>query len=181
MFPDETGLLTTPLVRATWAPRGVTPKRALAMRQRRKISVIGTLCVSPGRRRVRLFLAFFPDDTVDGELMAYFLGQVLRHLRGPVAVVWDRLGAHRGEEMDDFLAAHPRVRVWEFPAYCPELDPTEWVWRWLKWDRLANFAPPDVEALAEKAEAEVKPACSDQALLRSFIELSELPLQLVPP
>jgi len=151
------------------------------MNQRRKITVLGALCVSPDRRRVRLYLAFFPQDNMDGELAVWFLGELLRHLRGPVAVVWDRLGPHRGEAVEEFLDTHPRLRVWHFPPYCPELNPTEQVWRWLKWDRLANFAPANVEVLQDKAGALCQQACSDSQLLRSFIALSELPLDLEPP
>lgn len=168
-------------MRATWAPRGVTPKLEQTMRRRKKISVIGALCVSPDRRRVRLYLSFFPNDTIDGDLVQFFLGELLRELRGPVAVVWDRLGAHRGQELEAFLEAHPRLRTWDFPPYCPELCPTEQAWRWLKWDELANFAPESVEDLEEKAEALAREACSSQRLLRSFIDLCELPLQLQPP
>lgn len=181
MFLDETGVLLTPLVRATWAPRGETPTLEQRMRHREKISVIGALCVSPDRRRVRLYLLFFPGDTVDAQVATFFLGQLLHHLRGPVALVWDGLGAHRGEEVEEFLDQHPRLRAHRFPPYWPELNPVEQVWRWLKWDELANFAPENVEALEAKAEEVIREAVNDQKLLRAFIALSELPLDLEPP
>lgn len=178
VFLDETGLLLTPLVRATWALRGQTPEFEQVMGERQKISVIGAICVSPDFKRLRLYLAFFPKDSVDGELTRVFLADMLRHLCGPVVLVWDRLGAHRGEEMEEFLEDHPRLRVEEFPPYCPELNPVEWLWRWLKWDKLANFAPANLDALDERAGELCAQACRDQDLLRSFIVQSDLPLEL---
>jgi transposase len=181
VFLDETGLLLAPLVRATWALCGQTPELEQTLRHPEKLSVIGALCVSPDLRRLRLYLAFFPKDSIDGELTRFFVADLLRHLAGLVVLVWDRLGAHRGEEMEEFLAEHPRLKVEEFPPYCPELNPVEWLWRWLKWDKLANFAPASLEVLDERAGALCVQARRDQDLLRSFIVQSELPLDLVDP
>lgn len=180
VFLDETGLLLAPLVRATWALRGQTPELEQVMGQRDKLSVIGALCVSPDLRRLRLYLAFFPKDSIDGQLTRCFVEDLLRHLCGPVVLVWDRLGAHRGEEMEELLEERPRLRVEQFASHCPELNPVEWLWRWLKWDKLANFAPPSLEVLDERAGALCAQACRDQDLLRSFMIQSELPLDLEP-
>jgi transposase len=148
------------------------------MGEHQKVSVIGALCVRPDGQRVRLYLAFFPRDNIDGELVVRFLHELLEHLAGPVVLVWDRLGAHQHEDVLDFVDAHPRVRTFELPPYCPELNPVELLWRWLKWDQLANFAPGTLEELDTKAGAVCQEACSSQALLRSFIAQSELPLEL---
>ena len=173
--------MLAPLVRATWALRGQTPQLEQVMRHPEKLSVIGALCVSPDLRRLRLYLAFFPKDSIDGELTRFFLTDLLRHLSGSVMLVWDRLGAHRGGEMEEFLEDHPRLKVQEFAPYCPELNPVEWLWRWLKWCKLANFAPADLAALDKRAGELCAQACRDQDLLRSFIVQSELPLDLAAP
>lgn len=178
VFLDETGLLLTPLVRATWAPRGQTPEFEQVMGEREKISVIGAICVSPDLKRLRLYLLFFPKDSIDGELARLFLADLLRHLPGPLVLLWDRSGAHRGEEMEEFFEDHPRLKVEEFAPYCPELNPVEQLWRWLKWDKLANFAPRSLGVLDERAGELCAQACRDQELLRSFIVLSDLPLDL---
>lgn len=181
VFLDETGLLLAPLVRATWALRGVTPEVEEVMGEREKLSVIGALCVNPDQRRLRLYLAFFPKASIDGELTRFFLGELLRHLAGSVVLVWDRLPAHRGEEVEEFLEDHGRLKTEPFPPYCPELNPVEYLWRWLKWDQLADFAPESLAALDERAGALCAQACGDQELLRSFIVQSDLPLDLLRP
>ena len=179
VFLDETGLLMTPLVRATWAPRGCTPHLGQFMGEREKITVIGALCVHPTRRRVRLCLAFFPGDHVDGELTRLFLAALLGHLRGPVVLVWDRLGAHQSEEVQELVEERPRLQTHLLPPYCPELNPVEALWAWLKWDQLSNFAPQTLAALEEKAGTLCAQAAKDQELLRSFIAHGALPLDLV--
>lgn len=177
VFLDETGLLMVPLVRRTWAPRGLTPQFKQVMGERKKVSAIGALCVSPERGRVRLYLMFFRDN-IDEDLVEYFLRHLMRHLRGPLMLLWDSLGAHKGEVAQEFLAAHGRLRVERFPLYCPELNPMELLWRWVKWDEMANFAPQSVDALEEKASEVARRAFPDQDLLRSFIMECELPLEL---
>lgn len=156
----------------------MTPKLAQVMGQRKKVSASAAICVRPDGRRVRLYLALFPQANIDGELVRALLEGLLRHLRGPVVLLWDGLGAHVGEQTQEFVDAHPRLRVYPFPAYCPELNPVEELWRWLKWDKLANFAPEDLAALEAKAEQVGAQACASQDLIRSFIAQSELPLPL---
>ena len=141
VFLDETGLLLTPLVRRTWAPRGQTPKLAQVMGRRKHLAVIGALCVRVKTGRLLLHLGFFPEDSVDGELIRHFVEGLLGRLRGAVTLVWGGLGAHLSEEMEECLDGHRRLRLSLFPAHCPELNPVEWLWRWLKWDKLANDAP----------------------------------------
>ncbi|EQD76123.1 Transposase, partial [mine drainage metagenome] len=53
VFSDEAGFLMAPLVRRTWAPRGVTPVLPQRGRSRRQVSVIAALSISPRRHRVR--------------------------------------------------------------------------------------------------------------------------------
>jgi len=71
------------------------------MRQRtahhRRVSGIGGLSISPRRRRLGWYLHFHSDRSVCQEQVVGFLRDLLHHIHGPVVVVWDRLGAHRGK------------------------------------------------------------------------------------
>ncbi len=62
------------------------------------------------------------------------------------------------------------------PTHAPELMPVEFLWRWLKYDRLCNFAPRDAPHLNEAIVSELKPIWEDQKLPRSFFNQSDLPL-----
>jgi putative transposase len=64
------------------------------------------------------------------------------------------------------------------PAYAPELIPVEFLWRWLKYGRLCNFAPRDAHHLNEAVVRELDAIEDNQVLLSSFFHQSELPLSL---
>ena len=53
-----------------------------------------------------------------------FLLHLLRHLPGPLLIVWDRLPAHRSRLVWDFLRdLKGRITIESLPAYAPELHP----------------------------------------------------------
>ncbi len=71
-----------PTVRRTWAPKGQTPILHQRGRSHQKISTIGTLTISPQRRRMGLFLHWHPGRNIAREEVIAFLEDLLRHLRG---------------------------------------------------------------------------------------------------
>lgn len=178
VFLDESGLLTTPLVRRTWAPRGQTPVLYQCGRHWEKASIIGALTVSPRRRRVGLYFSLAANRNVDIPWTIDFLRNLLRHLKGPVVLVWDRLGVHRSRAVTSFIRRHRRLHVVWLPAYAPELNPVEQVWGYLKHNPLANFAPAEVKQLTATAYRHARRIQRRQDLLRSFIHHARLPLRL---
>jgi transposase len=69
-------------------------------------------------------------------------------LRGEVIVVWDNGPNHKGEPLRELRAAYPRLDIEWLPPYAPELNPVELLWNCLKYQRLVNFTPPNLENLA---------------------------------
>ncbi len=167
-----------PLVRRTWAPRGQTPVLLQRTRSRDKVSMIATLTVSPRRRRVGLYAALVVNANVNGERLVEFLRALLRHLRGPLMVIWDRLGVHRARAVKVFLSRHSRVHTEFLPPYAPELNPAEGVWGYLKLNPLANYAADGAHDLALTALDHTRRIARRPSLLRSFIHASGLPLRL---
>lgn len=51
------------------------------------------------------------EETID------FLARLLRHIKDPLLIVWDRLPAHLGG----------LIAVEYFPPYAPELNPVEYL------------------------------------------------------
>ena len=132
--------MLTPSVVRTWAPRGQTPYLRHSQRHDR-ISVISGIAVSPTRRRVSLYYQWHHHNIRDVEAVA-FLRHLLRHLRGPVVVIWDRLGVHRARLVQKLCRRVARLQLEFLPAYAPELNPDEGVWQQTK-GRLANGCPAD--------------------------------------
>jgi transposase len=168
VFIDECGLLLSPLVRRTLAPRGQTPKLLVRGRHREKVSVIAGLSLSPKRNRLGLYFRTIPNGSFNGASVAAFLRQLLRHIRGKVIVVWDRWSGHRGPDVRSVLADHKRLRLEQLPAYAPVLNPVEHLWSHLKWSKLCNFAPKDATDLDKKIAPALKETMLDQSLLLGF-------------
>jgi len=164
--------LLIPNVCRTWAPRGHTP-RLLHRYRHDRLSVCSGLAVSPKRRRLALYLRCRPRNLSGLDIRA-FLQHLLRHLRGPVDLLWDRGSIHRRREVRDFLAAHRRLHVHYFPAYAPELNPAEYVWA--QTDRaLANSTPDDLAELRHHLDTSVRRLRHSQQRLWSCIYASDLP------
>ena len=174
-------MLMLPTVRRTWAPRGCTPVLRHRGRAHQKVSIIGGLSISPQRKRLRLFLQWHPDANVGEVQVIAFLRQLLRHLRGEVIVVWDRLNAHRSHRVKACAAGRRRVTLEFLPPYAPELNPVEGVWSNLKYHRLANHGIDDLTELHDRAEQEATAIASRPDLLRGFVAGTPLPIRLRCP
>jgi len=104
-----------------------------------------------------------------------FLRHLLRHLRGPVVLVWDRGNIHKRQDVKAFLRRHNgRLHVYPFPAYAPELNPAEQVWTHGKRD-LSNSTHEDLGTLRPHLRRSFRRIQNSQQLLRSCIEHAELP------
>ena len=155
VFIDEAGFMMGTHRRRSWAPRGQTPVLHQRGRSRLKVSAIGALSISPSRHRVRAWFAFEPQASFDGALhILAFPRALLRSLRCPMVLVWDRLQAHRGEPVKRWLAANDRrIHAELRTAYAPELNAIEMIWGYAKSNPLANFAPTTLDALIARTKS----------------------------
>jgi len=147
------------------------------MRNRRRVSAIGGLSISPGRRRLGWYLQFHVDLSVCQPEVMDFLRHLLRHLRGRLVVVWDRLGAHKGKLLRSWLRRCRRLHLEFLPPYAPELNPNEYGWGHLKTGTLANYCPDDVDELHGAVLVAARSARTQQDLLRSFVRGTKLPFR----
>jgi transposase len=175
-FVDETGFMLNPLVRRTFAPRGKTPVNRVADPHAR-ISVIGALTVDPKRERVGLVYNMLGDNAnFRGPGIAYFVRKLQAEIGGPLTILWDRITIHSCEEIERCLRALPGVVVEPFPPYAPKLNPADGIWGYIKYGRLPNYTPPDLDLLRSTVTAELDRLRQEEALLRSFIRHAKLPL-----
>jgi transposase len=164
--------LLIPNVARTWAPRGKTPVFYHLYRQDR-ISAISALAVSPKGKRLTLYTQF-RSRNLNGLDVRSFLKDLLKHLRGPVFLFWDRGTIHRRKEVKQFLSKHRRIHMEFFPSYAPELNPAEFVWN--RTDRtLSNSAPQSLYELSYMLHNSVRKLKRSQKLLYSCIYASHLP------
>jgi putative transposase len=177
VFIDETGFLLHPLVRRTWSLRGQTPILRQRTRHRRKVSAIGGLSISPRRRRLGWYWQLHLDQSIAQEQVIAFLRHLLRHLHGRIIVVWDRLGAHRGKKLRQWLGRGRRLHLEYLPPYAPELNPNEYAWGHAKANPLANYTPDTAEELHAAVLVAATDLAAQQALLRSFVRATGLSIR----
>ncbi|MCA0325657.1 MAG: IS630 family transposase [Proteobacteria bacterium] len=137
MFQDEGrfGLLGTP--RRCWAPRGVRP-------------VVGARLQ---RQYLYAFSAVSPHDGVldslvlpwvNAEAMSLFLAEVAqRHADEFILMVMDQAGWHIAGDLE----VPPNMRLMFLPAYSPELNPAEHLWKAIREDCFANHVLADLDAV----------------------------------
>jgi transposase len=138
-----------------------------------RISAISGIAVSPKRAHCTLYCQLY-EDNIQGEEVAAFLRSLLRQIPGPLVVLLDNGGIHRGEPVQELLGRTSRLHLEPFPPYAPELNPDEGVWHHLK-AHLANGRPDTSAALMDVLTEEVCRLAASPSLLRGCIAQSELP------
>lgn len=104
----------------------------------------------------RLFLKTHEHSITSLEVVA-FLGQLLRMIPGLLLIIWDGIPTHRSKVVKAYLSsgAAQRIHLEQLPGYAPDLNPTEWVWSYLKLVDLANVACdtlPELDILIQRAK-----------------------------
>ena len=134
--------------------------------------------IPPGRDSVRCCFRLAPDASIDALGVRAFLGHLTRLIPTPVTIIWDRSHTHRAKLIQRWLAAHPRVRVELLPPSAPELNPVELVCGHTKRNPLANYAPPDLDALVRATRRGTHRLARNQPVLRALIRHCGLSLSL---
>ena len=109
-----------------------------------------------------------------GEQVIDFLGHLLKHVHGPIVMVWDNAPIHKRKKVQMFIATHPRLHVYCFPTCAPELNPVEHVWTHVN-DYLSSTAPEKFERLCRLIRAALQSLRRSQAKLWSCIHATDLP------
>jgi transposase len=156
IFLDESGFSERPSVRRTWSPRGQTPILVAPFNWKR-LSAIASLITTPAARSVGLCLRLQPGTVKQPQVLTY-LKSLKQHVRGrKVILLWDRLPAHRGGQVQAWIGGQTRWLTTEYlPAYAPELNPVEYFWSHLSRTDMAQFVGENLGAVRRQAR---KAAC----------------------
>ena len=142
VFVDEAGFYLLPAGVWTYAPRGQTPILRVPL-TRDHLSAISA--ITPAGKLYMMV----QDCAFRGPTIVRFLRHLLRHIPGKLLIIWDGLPAHRSQPVKDFLAqgAARRIHLEQLPAYAPDLNPDEGIWRYLKYVEMKNLCCPTIDVL----------------------------------
>ena len=126
-----------------------------------RISIAGLACYRPGRRSKLIYRTMIyhgrkgePKGFREPDF-ATVLDAAHQQLGTPIVLVWDNLGGHTSAVMRSLIASRAWLRVYQLPAYAPELNPSEGVWSSLK-RGLANLAPATITELNRLVKTRLK-------------------------
>src|SRR6266550_1852185 len=132
IFIDESGLSERPTRVKTWAPRGQTPVLQYSFNWK-QLSVVAALSFWS-------FYFRFHTGPIRGPQFVAFLQALTHQIHGKLLVIWDGLPAHRSRLVKNFIEALAGHIILErLPAYAPELNPVEYLWRYMKQRELARL------------------------------------------
>jgi transposase len=165
---DESGFYLLPGVVKTYGPRGQTPV-VDEWQTRDHLSVMGG--VTPQGK----VYALVRPQSLNGLHTIAFLVHLGRLAGDRLLVIWDGSPIHRRAEVSAFVAeARGRIAVEPLPAYAPDLNPVEWLWRHLKEVELANLSCLDLDQLHQELHLALGRVRQRPSLVRSFFEGAEL-------
>ncbi len=142
LFADQSGFYLLPTVVRTYAPVGQTPILDEHL-SHDHLSVMSGITLE-GR-----LLMIEQDRAFKGPDVVRFLKHALSQIPGKLLIVWDGSPIHRSKAVKEFLAqgAASRVRLEQLPAYAPELNPDEGVFKHLKCVELKNLCCQNIAEL----------------------------------
>lgn len=104
-----------------------------------------------------------------------FLAALVRHIRQPLMLVWDRLPAHRSGMVRDYIdGLKGWIHMAYLPPYAPELNPVEYIWAHWKQHELPNVCPKNYWQLSQAARRTLRRMRRRPCLITAFWQQASL-------
>lgn len=170
LFGDEASFPQWGTLSYTWAPRGQQPTVPTSGK-RHSYKVFGLIDYFTGR-----FFAKGLDGRLTSDAYAAFLREVLSRTRKHILLIQDGAKYHTSQAMRLFFAQHAhRLTVFPLPAYSPDYNPIERLWKKIKQDHTHLHYFPTFESLIHQVdEALLSFENAPQAVLSLFVFYEEL-------
>lgn len=121
---DEMILTTETKLQKIWLPEGQYPKIECSTGERKRRNVYGFLNIKTGIEHG--FKTEFQNMYVTKEIL-----EKIRAIypKQKIVLFWDNAGWHKGSVAQDFIKKDGNIETIHFPAYAPEENPQEHVWK----------------------------------------------------
>src|SRR5215467_10482292 len=106
-----------------------------------------SLTISPQSKFGFYFHLLSDNDNFRGNSIAAFVSSVRFRIGGPLIIIWDQIPIHKSYPVEHYVSQHDDIFIESFPPYAPELNPVDYVWAYVKYGRLANYCPKNLNQL----------------------------------
>jgi transposase len=149
-FADEAAIGTHYHAGTTWAPVGQTPtvKHTGAKKSAFMVSAVNR----QGHLRFQLF-----DEGIKAKEFKAFCKRLMSDSDGrPVYLILDNSRVHRAKLLKKFADdSNGMLKLFFLPAYSPELNPDEWVWKNVKHDHVGRAAVEGIQQMKARVARKV--------------------------
>jgi transposase len=147
LFGDEASFAQWGSLSYTWAPTGQQPEVPTSGK-RKAYKVFGLIDSFSGRFFSKAHTGRFNSDS-----SAAFLLDVLSQTRRHVVVIQDGARYHTSKVMEQFFATHAeRLTIEQLPAYAPDFNPIEHLWKKVKKEATHLKYFPEFTQLQEEVD-----------------------------
>lgn len=161
-FADEAGIRSDYHSGTTRAPVGRTPV-VTATGARHALNMISAV-TAQGLLRFSTYTGSFT-----AAMFIDFCKRLLGDTDGPVYLIVDGHPTHKAKLVKQFLATTDgTLKIFVLPAYSPQLNPDEWVWKNVKHDRVGRASVTDADDLKAKAVGALRRLQNMPHLVRAF-------------
>lgn len=144
LFSDATILTETPPLRACWSPVG-EPTEVPVSGNRHNRTLYGTMNIATGHRIIESALRW------NGQTWRDHLRSIRQRWRGWRIILFVDRGTPHTAKASREMASERGIELRWLPTACPELNPIESLWRWLKGAILCNHQADRFDQTVEQA------------------------------
>jgi transposase len=161
-FLDEAGFQSDPPLGRTYGLRGKTPV-VTTSGQRQSINVISAV-----NARGEFWAATY-EGKLNAKSFVLFLQNFIKGRKGKVFLIVDGHPSHTAKVVQRYRdSLGGRLELHRLPAYAPDLNPDEFVWRHMKKNGVSKKPLKQNEALRDRVEEDLLQIRADPELVRSF-------------
>jgi transposase len=161
-FSDEAGFHATAQYGSTWAPKGQTPIIKTSGK-REKVNVISAIN-NKGKLRFMLY-----DENFNGTIFIAFLKRLTHKQKTPISIIVDGHKSHFTKQVKEYIAGTKgKLKLYQLPAYSPELNPDELVWNNAKQKVAKKKHTPTKKTFKEKVKETMTEIQKNTAMNKAF-------------
>ena len=161
-FCDESGIRSDYHSGTTWGAVGETP----VVRSTGSRFSLNMLSAISAKGSLRFMVT---EGRLNGQRFLEFLKRLIYNADRSIFLIVDGHPAHRSQLVTRFVESQEgRLRLFFLPGYSPELNPDEFVWKYVKHQKVGRQTVTDKTDLAAKVTRWLRSLQKLPALVRSF-------------